>query len=59
MICPPEEGLWAPAGYLRFFEVLDGMRIEGVFITGSGNLERPKEGLQPTGLCGPSQSNLP
>ena len=42
MICPPEEGLWAPAGYLRFFEVLDGMRIEGVFITGSGNLERPK-----------------
>jgi catechol 2,3-dioxygenase-like lactoylglutathione lyase family enzyme len=44
IIRAPEEGLWAPGYYSCLFEDPDGIRIEGVFIPGSGNLERIKDG---------------
>jgi catechol 2,3-dioxygenase-like lactoylglutathione lyase family enzyme len=40
----PETGPWAPGYYSVLFEDPDGIRIEGVFIPGSGNLDRIKEG---------------
>ena len=40
----PEEGAWAPGYYSTLFEDPDGIRIEGVFIPGIGNLDRIKEG---------------
>ncbi|MDH5672646.1 MAG: VOC family protein [Myxococcales bacterium] len=41
---PPEEGAWAPGYYSTLFEDPDGIRIEAVFIPGSGNLDRIKDG---------------
>ncbi|MFT3728923.1 MAG: VOC family protein [Terricaulis sp.] len=38
-----EEGPWAPGYYSCLFEDPDGIRIEGLFIPGSGNLDRIKE----------------
>jgi len=50
IIRAPEEGAWAPGYYSTLFEDPDGIRIEAVFIPGSGNLDRIKEGpLTPTG----------
>ncbi|MBI3438235.1 MAG: VOC family protein [Proteobacteria bacterium] len=40
----PQEGSWAPGYYSTLFEDPDGLRIEGVFIPGAGNLDRIKEG---------------
>lgn len=40
----PEDGPWAPGYYSTLFEDPDGIRIEGVFIPGSGNLDRVKHG---------------
>lgn len=40
----PEEGAWAPGYYSVLFEDPDGIRIEAVFIPGSGNLDRIKAG---------------
>lgn len=46
----PEDGAWAPGYYSVLFEDPDGIRIEGVFIPGSGNLDRIKEGpIAPVG----------
>jgi catechol 2,3-dioxygenase-like lactoylglutathione lyase family enzyme len=39
----PEEGPWAPGYYSCLFEDPDGIRIEGLFIPGSGNLDRIKD----------------
>lgn len=39
----PEQGAWAPGYYSTLFEDPDGIRIEGVFIPGSGNLDRIKD----------------
>jgi catechol 2,3-dioxygenase-like lactoylglutathione lyase family enzyme len=38
-----EEGPWAPGYYSCLFEDPDGIRIEALFIPGSGNLDRIKE----------------
>lgn len=38
-----EEGPWAPGYYSTLFEDPDGIRIEGLFIPGSGNLDRIKD----------------
>jgi catechol 2,3-dioxygenase-like lactoylglutathione lyase family enzyme len=43
IIRAPEEGPWAPGYYSCLFEDPDGIRIEGLFIPGSGNYERIKE----------------
>jgi hypothetical protein len=40
----PEDGAWAPGYYSTLIEDPDGIRIEGVFIPGGGNLDRIKEG---------------
>lgn len=40
----PEEGAWAPGYYSTLVEDPDGIRIEAVFIPGSGNLDLIKEG---------------
>jgi catechol 2,3-dioxygenase-like lactoylglutathione lyase family enzyme len=46
----PEEGPWAPGYYSTLFQDPDGIRIEGLFIPGSGNLDRIKDKpLTPTG----------
>ncbi|MGE0044845.1 MAG: VOC family protein [Hyphomonadaceae bacterium] len=46
----PEGGEWAPGYYSTLFEDPDGIRIEGVFIPGAGNLDRIKDGpLAPRG----------
>lgn len=46
----PEEGAWAPGYYSVLFEDPDGIRIEGVFIPGAGNLDRIKDApLTPVG----------
>lgn len=39
----PEEGAWAPGYYSTLFEDPDGIRIEALFIPGSGNLDRIKD----------------
>ena len=39
----PRDGAWAPGYYSTLFEDCDGIRIEGVFIPGSGNLDRIKD----------------
>jgi catechol 2,3-dioxygenase-like lactoylglutathione lyase family enzyme len=39
----PENGPWAPGYYSTLFEDPDGIRIEGLFIPGSGNLDRIKD----------------
>ncbi len=39
----PEDGPWAPGYYSTLFEDPDGIRIEGLFIPGSGNLDRIKD----------------
>ena len=45
-----EEGPWAPGYYSTLFEDPDGIRIEALFIPGSGNLDRVKEGpITPVG----------
>lgn len=44
IIRAPEEGSWAPGYYSCLFEDPDGIRIEAVFIPGSGNLDRIKDG---------------
>jgi hypothetical protein len=38
-----EEGPWAPGYYSTLFEDPDGIRIEALFIPGSGNLDRIKD----------------
>jgi catechol 2,3-dioxygenase-like lactoylglutathione lyase family enzyme len=38
-----EEGPWAPGYYSCLFEDPDGIRIEGLFVPGSGNLDRIKD----------------
>ena len=43
IIRAPEVGSWAPDYYSTLFEDPDGIRIEGVFIPGSGNLDRIKD----------------
>lgn len=46
----PGAGTWAPGYYSCLFEDPDGIRIEGVFIPGRGNLDRIKEApLTPVG----------
>lgn len=40
----PDEGQWAPGYYSILFEDPDGIRIEALFIPGSGNLDRIKDG---------------
>jgi catechol 2,3-dioxygenase-like lactoylglutathione lyase family enzyme len=45
----PEEGAWAPGYYSTLFEDPDGIRIEALFIPGSGNLDRVKDGPLLTG----------
>lgn len=42
IIRPPEDGAWAPGYYSTLLEDPDGIRIEAVFIPGSGNLDRIK-----------------
>ncbi len=50
IIRAPEQGSWAPDYYSTLFEDPDGIRIEGVFIPGSGNLDRIKDApLAPVG----------
>ena len=50
IIRAPEDGPWAPGYYSTLFEDPDGIRIEGLFIPGSGNLDRIKEGpIAPVG----------
>ena len=50
IIRAPEEGPWAPGYYSTLLEDPDGIRIEGLFIPGSGNLDRIKDGpLLPAG----------
>ena len=45
-----EEGPWAPGYYSTLFEDPDGIRIEALFIPGSGNLDRIKDApLMPVG----------
>jgi catechol 2,3-dioxygenase-like lactoylglutathione lyase family enzyme len=45
-----EEGPWAPGYYSTLFEDPDGIRIEALFIPGSGNLDRIKDApLAPIG----------
>ena len=45
-----EEGPWAPGYYSTLFEDPDGIRIEALFIPGSGNLDRIKDApLAPVG----------
>jgi catechol 2,3-dioxygenase-like lactoylglutathione lyase family enzyme len=39
----PEEGAWAPGYYSTLFEDPDGIRIEGLFIPDSGNLDRIRD----------------
>lgn len=39
----PEDGPWAPGYYSTLFEDPDGIRIEGLFIPGAGNLDRIKD----------------
>lgn len=43
IIRAPDEGVWAPGYYSTLFEDPDGIRIEAVFIPGSGNLDRIKD----------------
>lgn len=43
IIRAPAEGAWAPGYYSTLFEDPDGIRIEAVFIPGSGNLDRIKD----------------
>ena len=43
IIRAPEDGAWAPGYYSTLFEDPDGIRIEGVFIPGSGNLDRIRD----------------
>jgi catechol 2,3-dioxygenase-like lactoylglutathione lyase family enzyme len=43
IIRAPEEGAWAPGYYSTLFEDPDGIRIEALFIPGSGNLDRIKD----------------
>ena len=43
IIRAPEEGAWAPGYYSTLLEDPDGIRIEAVFIPGSGNLDRIKD----------------
>ena len=43
IIRAPEIGPWAPEYYSVLFEDPDGIRIEGVFIPGAGNLDRIKD----------------
>ncbi len=43
IIRAPEDGAWAPGYYSTLFEDPDGIRIEGLFIPGSGNLDRIKD----------------
>jgi catechol 2,3-dioxygenase-like lactoylglutathione lyase family enzyme len=43
IIRAPESGPWAPGYYSCLFEDPDGIRIEGLFIPGSGNLDRIKD----------------
>ena len=38
-----EEGPWAPGYYSTLFEDPDGIRIEALFIPGSGNLDRIRD----------------
>lgn len=46
----PEDGPWAPGYYSVLFEDPDGIRIEGVFIPSSGNLDRIRDApLTPVG----------
>jgi catechol 2,3-dioxygenase-like lactoylglutathione lyase family enzyme len=50
IIRAPEEGPWAPGYYSTLFEDPDGIRIEGLFIPGAGNLDRIKDApLTPVG----------
>jgi catechol 2,3-dioxygenase-like lactoylglutathione lyase family enzyme len=50
IIRAPEDGPWAPGYYSTLFEDPDGIRIEGLFIPGSGNLDRIKDKpLDPVG----------
>jgi catechol 2,3-dioxygenase-like lactoylglutathione lyase family enzyme len=50
IIRAPEEGAWAPGYYSTLFEDPDGIRIEALFIPGSGNLDRIKDApLTPVG----------
>ena len=50
IIRAPEEGAWAPGYYSTLFEDPDGIRIEALFIPGSGNLDRIKDKpLNPVG----------
>ncbi|WP_135212774.1 VOC family protein [Vitreimonas flagellata] len=43
IIRAPEEGAWAPGYYSTLFKDPDGIRIEALFIPGSGNLDRIKD----------------
>ena len=43
IIRAPQDGPWAPGYYSCLFEDPDGIRIEGLFIPGSGNLDRIKD----------------
>ena len=43
IIRAPEIGPWAPEYYSVLFEDPDGIRIEGFFIPGAGNLDRIKD----------------
>lgn len=50
VIRAPEDGPWAPGYYSTLFEDPDGIRIEALFIPGSGNLDRIKDApLTPVG----------
>ena len=50
IIRAPEEGAWAPGYYSTLFEDPDGIRIEALFIPGSGNFDRIKnKPLTPVG----------
>jgi len=45
-----EEGPWAPGYYSTLLEDPDGIRIEGLFIPGAGNLDRIRDApLTPVG----------
>jgi catechol 2,3-dioxygenase-like lactoylglutathione lyase family enzyme len=43
IIRAPKDGPWAPGYYSCLFEDPDGIRIEGLFIPGRGNLDRVKD----------------
>jgi catechol 2,3-dioxygenase-like lactoylglutathione lyase family enzyme len=46
----PDDGPWAPGYYSTLFEDPNGIRIEALFIPGSGNLDRIKDApLTPVG----------